>query len=366
MIFLTGFPGFLGKEMLPRLLERDLRVKAVCLVQDRFVGQAKEALVQLSKKFPKIDLENRVEIVVGDITDELLGLSDQYDSWAKKVTEVYHFAAIYDLDVKRAFAYKVNVDGTQHVLDFCVQCPNLNRHHYISTCYVSGRYDGVFTEDHLEEDQEFNNFYEETKYLAEVLVKKAMLKGMPTTIYRPAIVTGDSKTGETQKYDGPYFILKWLMRNPMVGLLPIIGDGDKHTMNIVPRDFIIDAIEALSGSEDSIGKTYNLADPNPLTISKMADVMKKALDKFYLVKFPLPLDADQTIWLLKKLPALTEFIGMPTKSIAYFAHPTTYDTTNATKDLAQKGIRCPNYAEYIDNIVKFLKENPNISSKAMV
>lgn len=365
MIFLTGFPGFLGKEILPRLLERDLRTKAICLVQDRFVQQAKDAIKELDQRFPNVEIESKVEIVIGDITDPKLGLGDLYNTYTSKVTSVYHFAAVYDLDVKRDFAYKVNVDGTQHILDFCQKCLKLDRHHYVSTCYVSGNYDGLFKEDDLVKGQTFNNYYDETKYHAEVLVKNSMKDGIPTTIYRPAIVTGDSKTGETQKYDGPYFMLKWLMRFPSVGIFPTLGKGTKNTMNIVPRDFIIDAITALSGMEKSLGKTYNLADPNPLTIGQLGDAMGRSLDKMIL-KVPLPIDKVQAVWLFEKLPFIPDFMNLPTKSIAYFDHHTNYDTTESTKDLASVGIHCPNYADYLDNIVRFLKANPTISSKAMV
>lgn len=365
MIFLTGFPGFLGKEILPRLLERDLTAKAICLVQDRFMQQAKDALKELDQRYPNIDINSKVELVTGDITDPKLGLGDLYDSYANKVTSVYHFAAVYDLDVKRDLAYKVNVDGTQHVLDFCKKCPNLERHHYVSTCYVSGNYKGLFKETDLEKGQTFNNFYDETKYHAEVLVKKAMKAGMPTTIYRPAIVTGDSKTGETQKYDGPYFMLKWLMRFPTIGIFPTIGNGTENTMNIVPRDFIIDAITALSGMEKSLGKTYNLADPNPLTIGQIGEAMGKSLDRI-IIKAPLPVNGKQAVWLFKKLPFIPEFMGLPTMSVTYFDHPTNYDTTESTRDLSSVGITCPHYGDYLDNIVRFLKANPTISSKAMV
>lgn len=365
MIFLTGFPGFLGKEILPRLLERDIKVKAVCLVQERFLNQAQSAVGELARHYPGIELENRVKLVVGDITDKRLGLGEKYEKYTKKCKEVYHFAAVYDLDVGRDFAFKVNVDGTQHVLDFCEKCPKLKRHHYVSTCYVSGRHAGVFTEDDLELGQSFNNFYEETKHLAEVLVKRAMESGMPTTIYRPAIVTGDSTTGATQKYDGPYYMLRWMMRFPMVGFFPTLGDGNDFTMNIVPRDFIIDAITALSGTKESMGKTYNLADPRPLTISQIADAFGEALG-IQTIKVPLPLDPDQAIWVMKRIPAISEFMKVPTKAIAYFAHPTKYDTTNATADLAPFGISCPNYGDYLENIVRFVQENPDVSSKAMV
>ena len=96
------------------------------------------------------------------------------------------------------------------------------RFHYVSTCYVSGRYSGVFGEEDLEKGQTFNNFYEETKYHAEVEVQKRMKNGFPATVYRPAIVVGDSHTGATQKFDGPYYVIRWLLKQPYVAIMPMV------------------------------------------------------------------------------------------------------------------------------------------------
>src|SRR5205085_3351346 len=96
------------------------------------------------------------------------------------------------------------------------------RLHYISTCYVSGNLPRVFTEDDLECGQTFNNYYEETKYLAEIEVRSRMTR-IPTTIYRPSVVVGDSTTGATQKFDGPYYVIQWLLRQPKLAVLPVAG-----------------------------------------------------------------------------------------------------------------------------------------------
>ena len=119
------------------------------------------------------------------------------------VTRNRLLAAVYDLTVPEAVAQRVNVDGTARIIDFCWSREHLHRLQYVSTSYVSGNYDGEFTEDGLDEGQGFLNHYESTKYAAELLVREAMEAGLPATIYRPGIVVGDSRTGETQKYDGP-------------------------------------------------------------------------------------------------------------------------------------------------------------------
>lgn len=162
---------------------------------------------------------------------------------------------------------RVNVEGTRHILRFAERRCALRRHHYVSTCYVSGRWCGPFLETDLDKGQVFNNFYEESKLLAELDVSRSVAAGLPTTIYRPSIVGGDSGTGETQKFDGTYVMLQWLLRQRGVALVPYIGDPTMVRFNVVPSDFVLEALTHLSGLDTSVGRTYQLVDPHPLTIN---------------------------------------------------------------------------------------------------
>src|SRR5688572_7934439 len=260
-IFFTGFPGFLGSELLPRVVLRT-DDDALCLVQPKFRALAEERAAQLVKAHPA--LANRIHLVDGDLTQAL----DHIE--AGDVREVYHLAAVYDLSVARDVGMRVNVTGTQRVLDLAGRAPRLERLHYVSTCYVSGRYEGVFTEDDLEQAHDFNNYYEETKQLAEVEVRRRMDR-IPTTIYRPSVVVGDSATGATQKFDGPYFVIQWLMRQPRIAVLPVVGRPSRYRFNCVPRDFVIRAMTYLSGLKDNAGVTYALADSAPMTVDETID-----------------------------------------------------------------------------------------------
>ncbi|HEX6086263.1 MAG TPA: SDR family oxidoreductase, partial [Thermoanaerobaculia bacterium] len=255
-IFFTGFPGFLGSELLPRVVLRTDH-DALCLVQPKFRALAEERAAQLVKTHPA--LANRIHLIEGDLTQPLAHVD------AEEVREIYHLAAVYDLAVPREVGMRVNVDGTRNVLDLAERAARLERLHYVSTCYVSGRHDGVFTEDDLDVGQSFNNYYEETKQLAEVEVRKRMNR-IPATVYRPAVVVGDSATGATQKFDGPYFVMQWLLRQPRVAVLPVVGRPSRYTFNVVPRDFVIQALTYLSSLTTNAGRTYALADPHPLTV----------------------------------------------------------------------------------------------------
>lgn len=358
-VFFTGFPGFLGRELLPRILKRSDHT-AVCLVQDRYMKDAEKARASIESAH---GLKDRIELVAGDITKSDLGLGADLDSLAADTVEVFHLAAVYDLSVGRDFAMKVNVEGTRHILDFCERCRGLRRHQYISTCYVSGHHQGTFKESDLQKGQRFNNFYEETKHLAEVEVR-ARMATVPTSIYRPSIVVGDSATGETQKYDGPYFAIRYMLRQPTpLVVMPLVGKPQKNQMNVVPRDFVVDAITHLSGLIKSTGKTYALADPDPLTIAELIDGMERETGK-KLIRVPLPLQLAKTA--IDKVPGVKPFFGFPSDAVDYFVHPTKYDTTNTLADLDGTGIGAPRFDGYLGRLVDYVRANPKVPSAAMV
>src|SRR5580704_12049914 len=257
---LTGFPGFLASAFLPDFLSRtDPQTRVTCLVQPHFRPLAEERAKKLAASRP--DWKDRIQIVEGDITHPDLDLKAGAKELKADTREVYHFAAIYDLAVPRPLGMRINVEGTAHVLDFIEACPAFDRLHYVSTCYVSGRHPGVFSERDLKVGQRFNNYYEETKYLAEVEVQERMKKGLSATIYRPSIVVGDSKTGETQKYDGPYGALRWVLRAKKTAMMVTVGDPERVHVNLVPRDFVVAAISRLSGLDVSGSRVYQLCDP---------------------------------------------------------------------------------------------------------
>ncbi|MEO7793398.1 MAG: SDR family oxidoreductase, partial [Thermoanaerobaculia bacterium] len=338
-VLLTGFPGFLGSELVRRVLQRKGKPSVVCLVQPKFVTLAKRRLAAIEREFAarKAPLGGRLSLVTGDITQSDLGLENPA-TLAREVSEVFHLAAVYDLSIPREVGMKVNVAGTGNVLDFAAGAPKLKRLQYVSTCYVSGRYTGIFREDDLVRGQEFNNFYEETKYLAELEVRERMRGGMPVTIYRPAVVTGDSRSGETQKYDGPYYVLRWLLKQPTVAVLPVPGDPRRTRINLVPRDFVIDAIAALSDWKGAASRCYQLADPDPPTIDEAITLMGKATGRV-IVRVPMPLSVAKSA--IEHVPGVYQLIGIPASAVDYFIHPTFYDTRNADQDLAALGIRCP-------------------------
>ena len=357
-VLFTGFPGFIGARLIPRLMELDRDTTFVCLVQEKFVPAAREAVQKMAADHPHT--KQRMELAVGDITSPGLGMShSEADALHARLTGCYHLAAVYDLAVKREIAMRVNVEGTKNVLDFLEESPRLTRFDYVSTAYVSGTAVGLFREGDLDVGQRFKNFYEETKFLAEVAVKE---RGLPTAVYRPGIVVGDSRTGVTAKFDGPYFAMNAMRHLPSPGAFIKVGSGNAP-VNLVPVDFVLEAIARLSTWDGSAGKTYNLTDPSPMTAYEIEELTAHALGKsFVYVPVPLPIAK-----LLFFPPAVQQLFGMPTESLDYFDHTCRYDCATATADLARFGVKCPPLADYFQRLVRFYLEHVGeITRGAMV
>ena len=358
MILVTGFPGFIAERLLPRLLELSPDPSFVCLVQEKFAEVARRRILALEDRHRYT--RGRISMVTGDITLDRLGL----DSAAARrlqdqVTEAWHLAAVYDLAVSPELGQRVNVLGTRHLIELLSGARRFQRLDYVSTAYVSGTATGVFKETDLDVGQSFKNHYEETKFLAE---REVVDSKLPAAIYRPAIVVGDSRTGETAKFDGPYFTLRAMDRMPSPGLFFRIGSG-RNPANIVPLDFVVEAMARLSTLGGKSGRTYHLTDPAPLTTLEVARLFARALGKRFAF-VPLPLSVARTAL---SAGAIGRFFGMPVETLDYFDHPCTYDASQATTDLSLLGVSCPRLPDYADRLVAFYRSHRgDVRTEAMV
>jgi thioester reductase-like protein len=342
LALLTGYPGFIGKRLAARLLadRSDLRIAA--LVEPRMLDAANEAAAE----------SDRIEVVAGDIAERRLSLDDAtYERLASEVTHVFHLAAIYNLAVPLPVATRVNVGGTGHVLDLCLAADGLERLAYVSTAYVAGTRTGIVYEHELVMGQGFKNNYESTKFQAEVWVRQLMDR-IPTTILRPAIVVGDSRTGETQKFDGPYYILRTISRMERSGRpVPQFGRSEAP-FNVVPVDYIVAAIAASAFDPAAAGETLHLTDPEPLQSHELFE----ALSEEYAGRAPrfrIPPRLVEAS--LRFAPVRGAFGGTPSESVAYLNHPVAFDARRAIELLTPHDLRPPQFREYVGAMVEFFR-----------
>ncbi len=343
-IFLTGFPGFIARNLVGELRRRDPGAELLLLVEPRLLAPAADAASSLGGK---------TRLLSGDLTRPRLGMDDaDYDYAIRESTHLWHLAAVYDLSVPLARAYRVNVVGTATLLDFAEACRHLERLDYVSTCYVCGTRTGLVREAELDEGQDFNNYYEATKCWAEIEVRRRMAR-IPTTIYRPSIVVGDSRTGATEKYDGPYYIIRFLLRLPRWLPLAQVGQG-RAPANLVPIDFVVAAMAEIWTKPDSLGLTVQLADPAPHTSGEVLDELIKRIGR----RRPMLTLPPSLVRSALAVPGIRSFLRLPAETIAYLNHDVRFDTGNQLQLLSGTGVRCPDLLSILPALLDYLRQNP--------
>jgi nucleoside-diphosphate-sugar epimerase len=358
---LTGATGFVGQHILWRLLNDPAETGTVCcLVRGTSSEDSQRRLDALldHPAAPSLDTSARARcrLVWGDVTAPGLGLDDDR---VPPVGRVIHCAATVKFNEPLERARAVNVEGTRNVLAVAERLHArgvLRRVDYVGTAFVAGRAEGLVREDALVEGVAFHNSYERTKWEAEDLVRRRQCN-LPITIYRPSIVVGDSRSGYTANFRVLYKPLKLVAR----GVIVAAPADPRGVLDIVPVDYVIDALLALSGTSDSIGRCYHLA-AGPEGQSSIADLLTLAAE-YFEVRRPLLLPPQLWAPVLQGLLHVlyvtrwgdrgrTEIDRMASY-FPYFRYRASFDTTVAREALAAHGISPPSVRDYFRTIMRF-------------
>ncbi len=345
-LLITGAGGFLGRFILDRYLA-EYPHTLYLLEHGSFIPKLR---AYLNDAHPEAEKTGRVRIFEGDITQPGLALdADARADMIEHVTGAYHLAALYHLAAPRDVLMSINVDGTRNLLDFCGELRGLERFAHISTLAVAGTYTGTFADTDFDKGQGFKNYYEETKYLAEKLVRERMGE-IPSLIFRPPVVVGHSKTGYIEKVDGPYYLLVTIGRN-LHFIMPDCGPVKCH---IAPVDFVTDGmVEIFEKDEDAVGRTTCLMDPDPVTYNTFVDLACEHWPKFKpLLRVPYKVMRP-----LARLSIFEMVSGIPWQAFQYGDQPIEYQFTESTQRLEAVGLRCPRLPDYMDALVRYYKEH---------
>lgn len=341
--FVTGFPGFIARFLIREVLVQEPDSRVFALVQPRFIADAEK----WSETLPP-EKRARLQLVSGDILDMHLGLSsDEYTRLTATVTDVFHLAAVNSLRVPRDMMNRVNVDGTRNVLELAADCPHLTRFNFFSSAFVSGSRVGVITEDEFDEGQKFRNPFEETKFAAERVVRRARDR-VPTTIYRPSYVVGDSVTGEVDRFGGPYYLGILIGAMPKNLPMPLPGEG-AAPLNMVPVDYVVRATVALSKDPTAVGKTFHITDPNPLSVRRVYELIAQQSGRT-VPKMRIPAFVATT---LMRAPGLRSRLKSPLAVVESLDHLAIYNCTHTLRHLEGTGVLCPPFESYVGSLVQF-------------
>jgi NAD(P)-dependent dehydrogenase (short-subunit alcohol dehydrogenase family) len=354
--FVTGATGFIGKRLVKALLAR--KGSTVHFL----VRPGSEGKLAALYEYWGLNgsAKNRAVPVSGDLTAKKLGLAaDAIKALKGQVDAVYHLAAVYDLSADAESQVQVNIDGTRNMVEFA-KAVDAKHVHHVSSIAAAGLYEGMFREDMFEEAEGLDHPYFMTKHESEKIVREECK--VPWTVYRPALVVGDSKTGEMDKIDGPYYFFKLIqrMRQILPPWLPSVGiEGGR--INIVPVDFVVKCIDFISHvsskTTDIKGKAYHLVDPQGYRVGDVLDIFSKAA---HAPKMNLFVNAALLGFIPKSVKkglmavapvrriraAVMKDLGLPDDMFTFINFPTRYDRRELDAVLKGSGIECPNLHDY--------------------
>ncbi|GAA4785496.1 SDR family oxidoreductase [Actinomycetospora chlora] len=354
----TGGTGFLGRMVLARLLARDDCEAVYALVRQG-------SRDRLLRRFADVDGHEKIVPVVGDLTRPRLGLHDaEIDGLAGRVDHVLHLGAIYDITADDDANRAANVDGTRGVVELAAKIGAGCLHH-VSSVAVAGEYEGTFTEDDLDVGQTFGNPYHETKYQAERIVREE--GGVPWRVYRPAVVVGDSQTGQMDKVDGPYYLLTAISLLARLPSALRVAIPELGATNVVPVDFVADAMVHLVHEPGLDGRAFHLVHPRPQPVSEIYNALAKPLGG-PLVQATIPTGvggllhraataAQRVAAVAAARDIVLAELDIPPEVLPHLTFPTRFTSERTTEALAGTGIASPEFGDYAPVLVEYWREH---------
>ena len=347
--FVTGATGFIGKRLVKKLLERK-GAKVYFLIRKESAGK-----VAALREYWGVSAARAIA-VHGDLTRKKLGVSAEDIKKLKgEISAFYHLAAVYDLEADEESQIAVNIDGTRNTVEFA-RAIDAGHFHHVSSIAAAGLYEGVFREDMFKEAENYDHPYFRTKHESEKIVRDECK--LPWTVFRPAMVVGDSLTGEMDKIDGPYYFFKLIqrIRKLLPSWMPMVGlEGGR--INIVPVDFVVNSLDYISHQEHASGKCFHLVDPVGYRVGDVLDILSKAahaprMNLFInaaLLGF-IPKAVKKGLMALGPVRRIRDAImtdlGVPEGLLTFVNYPTRFDCRETLAALKGSGITCPNLNDY--------------------
>ncbi|AGM09523.1 SDR family oxidoreductase [Amycolatopsis keratiniphila] len=352
----TGATGLIGRQFTRLLLTRDDVDKVALVVR----ASSRDKLAKLVNAWPHPE---RVTLVTGDLGEPLLGVGEEDREKLRGVDHVVHLAALYDLTADDEASIKANVEGTAQVIALAAGL-NAGCLHHVSSVAVAGDHEGMFTEEMFDVGQRLLTPYHRTKFEAERLVREQ--QDVPWRVYRPAVVVGNSETGEMDKIDGPYYLFPAISRLAGLPDVPIVGP-DLGDTNVVPVDYVAEALNALVTTKGLDGRAFHLVNPEPQPVVSVYNAFAKAAGA-PTISVQLNERVSKGIVNLVKLSehipgftiardAVMERLGIPPVLLETMAFPSVFSSASTRKALIGSGVEVPRIEDYAPTLWRYWREH---------
>ena len=344
----TGGTGFIGRRVVSRLLNARPDAEVWVLVRRPSLGRFEKLAGQWGE---------RAKPLVGELTEPRLGLTDEAIAELGDVDHVVHCAAIYDVTAAEPEQRAANVDGTRAVIELA--CRLDATLHHVSSIAVAGDFHGEYTEDDFDIGQQLPTPYHQTKFEAELLVRST--PGLRYRIYRPAVVVGDSRTGEMDKVDGPYYFFGVLAKLAKLPRLTPIMLPDTGRTNIVPVDYVADAIVALLHIDGRDGRTFHLTAPKTIGLRGIYRGIA-ATAGLPLLRGSLPRSVATPLLKVRGRPKVwrnmvATQLGIPGEVLDVVDLAPTFTSDQTQKALHGTGIAVPDFGSYAPALWRYWAEH---------
>jgi thioester reductase-like protein len=339
-VLVTGFPGRQPAIHLVRELALHGERSVCCIVTEGREARARELIDALPAR-----ARDRVSLWVGDTRSIDLGLSgEELGQLTERVEAIHHCACVTDPAATKEEAAG-NTKSVAEILEFAENAPRLRRLVFWSSATVSGNREGFVRETELTDQMGFRNPAEESLYRAELMLRESADE-LPIVILRPALMVGDSMTGETEDLGGLYLLIRFLLSAPEDYRIPTPSRTGVR-ISTVPVDYAVKAGVKIAEDERAVGRTFHIVDPKPVTVHHALQLFAEATGR------PAPREHDplNLATALMRAPGLQRFTNTTRAFLDHLKTDVIYDDRNTREVLAGTGISCPDLASYVDVMV---------------
>jgi len=345
-VLVTGFPTFVARRLAEHILVVEPKTQLYCVVRSKYAKLATELVEMLPAEQRK-----RVVLLEGDSAAMDMGLSGaEFREVTARIDRIFHLARVTHLAAPRDLTEYTNVQGAAEAVELAGCAPSLRCLVMLTSASLAQPERNIAREAFPTRPTTHKTVVNATLARAERIAQRAMSR-IPVAVLRPSIIVGDSRTGEIDRFDGPYTLLLLILTSPPGASAPLPIRGDA-LLNMVPVDFVVRAVHRIGSHPAAPGRIFHLVDSSPLPARRVFELVAHVAGRRSPRGFVPSLVARS----LLRAPGIEHVVKSPRGFLELLTHDVRYDATNTDELLRGTGIVCPPFEAYVDQMVAYVQQ----------